>query len=133
LGENLCAQDRCAEAVPLYRRSLQIREDRLGKKHIQIVFSLDGLASAHRCLGEPKRAIPLLERALELLEGVPGREVDVAELRFDLARDMWHARRSRAQAKRYAEQALESLAATDAERAAEVRAWLAQLDGGATP
>jgi tetratricopeptide (TPR) repeat protein len=53
------AQGRYADAEPLYRRSLQIREKALGAAHPDVGASLNGLAGLYRAQGRYAEAEPL--------------------------------------------------------------------------
>ena len=66
------AQENYAEAEPLYRRALAIREKTLGPDHPDTAASLNNLALL-RCLqGNCAEAEPLFRRALAIAEKVLG-------------------------------------------------------------
>ena len=68
------AQDRYAEAEPLYQRSLAIREKALGPEHPDVVSDLNGLALPYGNQGRYADAEPLLNRALAICEKALGPE-----------------------------------------------------------
>ena len=59
---------RYAEAEPLYRRSLEIREKQLGPDHPDVATSLNNLADLYRAMGRYAEAEPLYRRSLEVRE-----------------------------------------------------------------
>ncbi len=63
LAELYRAQGRYAEAEPLYRRSLGIREKALGPVHTDIVKSLDNYAALLRMAGREAQATRMERRA----------------------------------------------------------------------
>ncbi|MDP2278041.1 MAG: CHAT domain-containing protein, partial [Nitrospirota bacterium] len=66
---------RYAEAEPLYKRSLEIREKALGREHPSVAQSLDNLAGLYAFIGgRYADAEPLYKRALEIYEKALGRE-----------------------------------------------------------
>jgi len=64
----------CAEAEPLYRRALEIKEKVLGPEHPSTATSLNNLAALCRAQGRYAEAEPLFRRALEIREKVLGPE-----------------------------------------------------------
>ncbi len=59
---------RYAEAEPLYRRALEIREEQLGPEHPSVAMSLNNLASLLDAQGKYDEAEPLYRRALQICE-----------------------------------------------------------------
>ena len=59
---------RYAEAEPLYRRSLAIREKALGREHSHVAVSLNNLGTLSMDQGRYAEAGPLYERALAIRE-----------------------------------------------------------------
>ena len=59
---------RYAEAEPLYRRSLAIREKQLGPDHPDVATSLNNLADLYRSMGRYAEAEPLYRRSLAIRE-----------------------------------------------------------------
>ena len=66
LAETYRAQGRYAEAEPLHKRVLAIREKALGLGHPNIVQSLNNLAGLYHDQGMSAKAEPLLKRVKEL-------------------------------------------------------------------
>ena len=62
------AMGRYAEAEPLYKRSLEISEKRLGRDHPDVATSLNNLAALYRTMGRYAEAEPLYQRSLEICE-----------------------------------------------------------------
>ena len=73
-GYYLHDQGRYAEAEPLCRRALEIREKALGPEHPATALSLNNLAELLRDRGDFDGAEPFYRRALEIREGVLGPE-----------------------------------------------------------
>ncbi len=70
-------------AVPLYQKLMEAYEVRLNhsgpldsKSELNLVWSMNNLASALQLSGSPKEAVPLLERALRILQTVPSNRMD---------------------------------------------------------
>ena len=77
---------RYAEAEPLYRRSLEIREKQLGPDHPDVATSLNNLAVLYQAMGRYAEAEPLYRRSLEIREKQLGRDhPDVATSLNNLA------------------------------------------------
>jgi tetratricopeptide (TPR) repeat protein len=55
-----------SEALPLYERALQIREQQLGADHPNTAISLNNLAALYYSIGKYSEALPLYERASRL-------------------------------------------------------------------
>jgi tetratricopeptide (TPR) repeat protein len=62
------SQGRYPEAEPLYRRSLQIREQQLGADHPDTATSLNNLAALYYSQGRYPEAEPLYRRSLQIRE-----------------------------------------------------------------
>src|SRR5262249_4509596 len=78
--------DRYAEAEPLARRSLRIREGALDERHPLVARSLNAAGLILDKTGRPLDAEPLLKRALEIRAGAFGAlHPDVAESLHNLA------------------------------------------------
>jgi CHAT domain-containing protein/Tfp pilus assembly protein PilF len=69
-----CYQGRYAEAEPLYRRSLQIWEARLGQDHPDVATCLNNLASLYDNQGRYAEAEPLYRRSLRIWEAKLGQD-----------------------------------------------------------
>ncbi|MGE5754956.1 MAG: tetratricopeptide repeat protein, partial [Planctomycetaceae bacterium] len=64
----LCTEGKSAEAEPLAKRALALREQALGGEHPDVVKSLNTLACLYDMEGKPAEAKPLYERCLALAE-----------------------------------------------------------------
>jgi tetratricopeptide (TPR) repeat protein len=64
----LYGQGRYAEAEPLLKRALEIRERSLGPDHPDVAESLNNLALLYESRGRSAEAEPLLKRALAIRE-----------------------------------------------------------------
>lgn len=73
LAELYRAQGRYAEAEPLYKRSLAIREKISTPDQADQVGTLDGLAELYKAQGRYAEAEPLFKRSLEISEKNHGR------------------------------------------------------------
>ena len=72
LAELYRDQGRYAEAEPLYKRALAIREKALGPDHPDVGTSLNNLAELYRAQGRYAEAEPLYKRALAIREKALG-------------------------------------------------------------
>ncbi len=95
------------------QRALPLEEKLLGPDHPELVETLAVLAQAHEKLGEPARALPLLERALAITASRPltdaysiGRGPRV-HLQGQLADTLWSMKRDRKRARALVASALE--------------------------
>ena len=80
LAELYRAQGKYAEAEPLHKHSLAIREKALGPEHPEVATSLHNLALLYRAQGKYAEAEPLYNRSLAILEKALGAEhPDVAK------------------------------------------------------
>ncbi|WP_417914681.1 tetratricopeptide repeat protein [Candidatus Electronema sp. JM] len=80
------AQGRYAEAEPLYKRALAIREQKLGKDHPDVADTLNNLAWLYYRQARYAEAEPLSKRALEIREQKLGKDhSDVASTLNNLA------------------------------------------------
>ena len=59
---------RYEEALPLYQRSLSIREEQLGANHPDTAQSLNNLALLYDSMGRYEEALPLYQRSLSIRE-----------------------------------------------------------------
>jgi hypothetical protein len=64
----LAADGRLAEAIPIAKSALAIREKALGAEHPDVVKSLNTLASRYEMDGKPEEAKPIYERCRALAE-----------------------------------------------------------------
>ena len=72
LAELYQAQGRYADAEPLYKRSLAIREKALGPDHPDVATSLNNLAVLYQDQGRYADAEPLYKRSLAIQEKALG-------------------------------------------------------------
>ncbi|HJU15371.1 MAG TPA: CHAT domain-containing tetratricopeptide repeat protein [Stellaceae bacterium] len=70
----LYREGRYAEAEPLYKRSLAMREKALGPEHPDVAASLNNLAELYEAEGRYTEAEPLFRRSLAILEKALGPE-----------------------------------------------------------
>ena len=68
----IASQGRYAEAEPLYKRALAIREKALGPDHPDVGTALNNLAALYRAQGRYAEAEPLYKRALAIREKALG-------------------------------------------------------------
>ena len=61
-------QGKYADAVPLIKRAVEIREDSLGSNNLSVAEVLGNLAECYKSLGKYDEAEPLYERALKIRE-----------------------------------------------------------------
>jgi len=73
-GLSLSAAGNYAEAEPLFRRGLEIREAQLGKDHLDVANSLNNLAALFWAQGNYAEAEPLFRRALVIWEAQLGKD-----------------------------------------------------------
>jgi tetratricopeptide (TPR) repeat protein len=77
---------RTADAEPLHRRALAIREKALGPEHPNVAASLNNLAELHQTQGRYAEAEPLFRRSLVIREKALGAEhLDLATSLNNLA------------------------------------------------
>ena len=62
------------KALPLYKKSLDIREKTLGETHPDTVTSYSNIAELYKAMGKYKKALPLYKKALEIQKKVLGEE-----------------------------------------------------------
>ncbi len=74
LAEALCQLGRRAQAIPVRRYLVDVREKVLGKDHIEVANSLNSLAELYYSMGKFKEAQPLSERIMEIYEKIFGSE-----------------------------------------------------------
>ena len=91
------AQGHYAQAEPLYKRSLAIREKALGPDHPDVATSLNNLALLYETQGQYAQAEPLYKRSLAIREKALGPDhPDVAAALNNLARAVRRTRPVRA-------------------------------------
>ena len=69
LAERYKEEGRYADAEPLYKRALAIREEELGPDHPDVAQSLNDLAALYSAQGRDADAEPLYKRALASISG----------------------------------------------------------------
>src|SRR6516164_126553 len=80
-----------AEAEPLYKRVLEIREKALGANHLDVAASLNNLAELYRTEDRYAEAEPLFKRALTIKEkALGGEDPRLVRNLNDLAGLYWH-------------------------------------------
>ena len=118
--------DKLDLAATEFQRSLAIEEKALGPKHPQVSAPLLGLGEVELSRKAPARAVPLLERALAIRASQPGDGVDLADVRFALARALF-ATGDRSRARALATEARDAYAKVGPRarrELAEASAWL---------
>ena len=65
-------QGQYAEAAPLYKRALKIKEKALGPDHPSVATSLNNLGLLYRAQGQYAKAEPLFKQALKIYEKALG-------------------------------------------------------------
>lgn len=86
-AKELWQQGRYADAEPLFKRSLKIRENVLDPEHPDVATSLNNLAALYGMQGRYDEAEPLHKRSLEIREKALGPDhTDVAQSLENLAK-----------------------------------------------
>ncbi|WP_163861674.1 protein kinase domain-containing protein [Myxococcus eversor] len=129
LGETLVQLGRHAEAVRILEEAeAELARDAGGNRERLRALVLASKGGALLRLGRLARARDSLEEALRLREATPGRPVDLADVRWTLARVLDREGREACRARRLAQDALDvyaTLKGAGAERAKQVSDWLA--------
>src|SRR5262245_11125831 len=73
-GVRLAEAGKYAEAEPLLRRALELREEALGAKHLDVAAALNSLANVYADQRLTAKAEPLHERALAIREEALGKQ-----------------------------------------------------------
>lgn len=82
----LYQQGRYAEAIPIAKRSLTLRQQVLGEEHLDIAASLTNLAALYEEQGKYEQAEPLFRQVLEMTQNILGEEnLEVAVAKNNLA------------------------------------------------
>lgn len=127
IGNTLSAQGKHAEALTHYQESLALRRTVYPAGHPGIAIGLHGLAGALSATGDIAGAVAARQEALDFLEQAEVDPLDLAEIRFAHAEDLWTVG-NRREAIALARRARTSYAAGGqpaAAKLARVRAWLA--------
>jgi len=103
LGVSYNGKEDFKTALPYYERAAAIFEA-ISPSHPQLGLTLVGVADCLEETGAASRAVPIGERALELMESSTD-ETQLAVARFILAKALWAANVDRPRARRLAEQA----------------------------
>src|SRR5262249_24326847 len=101
LGDLYMFWSRCAESIAEEEKALAIYEKAVGPKHPDLSYPLENLGACWTELGQPARAIPILERALAIREAADtGDAAGLAQPLMALAVALWkgHGARARARA-----------------------------------
>ncbi len=128
LGNTLLALGKPREALARYRESVALRRTAYPAGHPSIAIGLHGLAGALSATGDVAAAVKNRGEALSILERAKADPLDLAEVRFAQARDLWTLDGRRAGARDLARRARNAYAAggdAAAENLAAVDAWLA--------
>ena len=116
-----------ADALATARKAASVFEAALGPKHPIIAAPLTVAGRALVATGKSRRAIPMLERALELRSAESTDPAERSETRFALAEALWEANANRERAVELATEALadaQSAGPHAADAAARIEAWL---------
>jgi tetratricopeptide (TPR) repeat protein len=115
---------RDAEALALYRESLEIKMKLLPAADPRLSFARDGIGQSLLTLGRAAEAVPELEAALALRGPLPE---DRADTELGLARALWALGKDRRRALELADRArADYMAAGRKDRAEEVERWRQQ-------
>jgi tetratricopeptide (TPR) repeat protein len=126
LGKLLTAREDHAGAIAQYERALAGAELIFAPNSPKLAMALTGLGAGHRANGQPERALPLLERALGIVQSDNASSNDSARTKLELARALWNARADRDRALRLAGEALvEARSMNNAVLAGQAERWLA--------
>ncbi len=134
VGHVLAQAGRPTEAEPEFVTAIELFERSLGPAHPAVATPLLGLGRARLALGRPGDAVAPLTRALERAEAADLPPVELADIRFALARavkddDPEHA----ARLARLALPVFEDQLPPDDDRWDEIQAWRTALDPGLPP
>lgn len=119
-------QGRAAEAVAIFTDHVELLDKQLDPKISLLATTLYGLGGAHLAAGDADKALPVGERALEILRRNPGSAHDAALAKWVVARAVWETGGDKARALQLAREAHSALAETiERQRTAEIAEWLA--------
>jgi len=131
-GNVLRELGRAEESLRRFDSALAVLRKNLSDDHPQLVNSLSGKGLSLLALGRADEAIPLLERALELRLVGPPNELELAEVRFALARALWPRKDARSRALDLAHKARKGYAgvfqAPAVRETERIDAWLAERE-----
>jgi tetratricopeptide (TPR) repeat protein len=125
-GEILNALSRQKEALPLFRKALDIVSADMDPKSGWLAFPLTGLGRSLLGLGRAREAVAPLERALAIRDRDETLPLPRGETRFALARALWESGGDRARALTLAASARDEYqrATKAAKNVVEIDAWL---------
>lgn len=128
LGESLLALGRLDEAGESFARALEIQARSLPPDHPDLALPLKGRGQVALAQGRAREATDDLERALALQLALRGEPLEIADLRFSLARALAAGEGARSpRAETLARQAREDFEDRDMhERVAAIDAWLGE-------
>jgi tetratricopeptide (TPR) repeat protein len=137
-GNALLALERYPDAVAEYEEAVHIRERIGAPNHPTVVEALGGIGRAQLGMGQPRRAVATLERALALAQtlelNAPYGKVISAEVRFALARALASSGGEPARIDQLASASAEVFQSLGLEpRAREVADWSAMRARGLVP
>ena len=134
LGWAAYQSGRYAEALAVHEVVLALKEHANDPVEFAIGSTLSAIASAHLALGQPREAVPVLERLLVARVAESARSEIMAETRYNLAVALWDSTIDRDRALVLARQARDdyrSAAVPPAKELQAVEAWLAAHDPAA--
>lgn len=131
LGRSHLELGHYATAESMYKRARTVLEASSGPDSLPVSAALVGLAEVALADQRAGEAVSPAQQALTIRASAAGREADVAESRFVLARALWdappQAGRDRERARTLAQEALDEFEALDNDDSVrEVEAWLAE-------
>ncbi len=127
LGQIRLGQKRYADALHYFEESLRLQEKGMGSDYPGLAYPLTGMGNSLVELGQPTRALPLLERAWRLRKPAHPTPDSAAATELALARALWASHGNRARARSLARDALARLGDTADWQPIrdEIEAWLA--------
>jgi tetratricopeptide (TPR) repeat protein len=132
LGETYLALGVYNSARVHLENAVSVIERALGPMHENLAYPLKGLGQLHLAQDDPVGATASLRRALAIMEGMDGEALEVADMRWSLARALVASSGSVAEARRLAIDAAsyyDSTGASGAASAQAIAAWTAELPG----
>ncbi|MEO1369885.1 MAG: tetratricopeptide repeat protein, partial [Acidobacteriota bacterium] len=130
LAESHRRLGRCADALPLYRRSRRVLEAAAGDHSSRIADTLTGEGRCVAALGDVDAADRLLGRALDLRASADPSSTRLAETRFALARVLGVESPRARELAGLAAGAYRGATERYRPQLADVEAWLASAGGG---
>ncbi|HEY5927516.1 MAG TPA: tetratricopeptide repeat protein, partial [Kofleriaceae bacterium] len=124
LGAAYAGLKRWREAQDHYERAIANHEKTIGPKHEMTALALTGLGQAMIERRDAAGALPILERAITILEASGAKSALRAVPRWLLVRALWDSKRDRKRARTLAQQAHEELGDARDPMSVQVRAEL---------